>query len=339
MQVRVTGLRMRASPSTSADIIRSLDRGEVVRLRGGAPVSADGYAWQEVIDLDSRIGWVAMGDEAQPWLATVPADPATSSLLLRLERACDAVELDTFDWRPAEVALSADGRFVFLGVVVRELSPSGFAQVRRDALELGLLQTSATYDLERRPDAPEGPGHGACVNRFTLGDGPDKIVVKAANWQGDEEEALYLLPSPERKALDALALHLLDAGAWLGPSGWSDPASRYVSGSYRFAIIANDGPTPSYVDAPPVAGAPWPFAGPIERFGEPVGAERCGYLDLGQAFETLRVMRQLGVHALANEAEAAPLTLDKFGSGNFTTDAGWFSFWLTPRSPDGYPGC
>jgi hypothetical protein len=42
---------------------------------------------------------------------------------------------------------------------------------------------------------------------------------------------------------------------------------------------------------------------------------------------------------LANEADSAPLTLDRFGSGNFMTEAGWFSFWLTPRSPDGYPGC
>ena len=59
-----------------------------------------------------------------------------------------------------------------------------------------------------------------------------------------------------------------------------------------------------------------------------------------EAFETLRLMRQWGVHPLANEVDPAPLlTVDRFGPGNFTTDAGWFSFWLTPRSPDGYPSC
>jgi hypothetical protein len=340
LQVSVDGLRIRAMASTSADIVRRLDRGEVVRVMSG-PVDADGYVWHEVVDLDSRIGWVAMGGGAQPWLAEVPADPATSPLLLRVERACDAVDLDAFNWRPADVTLSADGRFVLVSGVVRQLSPSGFAQVQRDVLQLAYLQASATYRLEPRPGAPDGPGHGACSNRFTLGEGTSTVVVTATNWQGDEEEALYHLPSPERQALDALALHLLDVEAWLGPSGWSDPAAhRYVSSSYRFSLTANAGAPPSYVDAPTVAGVPWPFGGPIEQFGEPVGAERCGYLDLGQAFETLRLMRQWGVHPLANEVDPAPLlTLDRFGYGNFTTDAGWFSFWLTPRSPDGFPGC
>jgi hypothetical protein len=340
MQVNVNGLRMRASPSTSADILRSLDRGEVVRLRGGAPVDADGYAWHEVVDLDSRIGWVAMGDGAQPWLTTVPSDPATSPLLLRVERACHAVDLDMFTWRPADVTLSADGRFVLVSGVVRQLSASGFAQVQRDVLQLPALQASATYRLTPRPDAPDPPGHGTCSNRFTLGEGTGKIVVTATNWQGDEEEATYFLPSPERKVLDALALDLMDVEAWLGPSGWSEPARRYVSSSYRFSLTANGSTPPDYLDAPPLAGVPWPFDGPIEQFGEPVGGERCGYLDLGQAFETLRLMRQWGVPALANEVDPAPLlTLDRFGSGNFTTDAGWFSFWLTPRSPDGHPSC
>lgn len=340
LQVSVDGLRMRATAGTSADIVRSLDSGEVVRVMSG-PVDADGFVWHEVVDLDSRIGWVAMGSGGQPWLEAVPAEPATSPLLLRVERACDVVELDMFDWRPADVTLSADGRFVLISGVVRQLSPAGFDQLQRDALQLPALQASAEYKLEPRPGAPDGPGHGTCSNRFTLGEGTSKVVVTATNWQGDEEEALYLLPAPERRALDALALHLLDVEAWLAPAGWSDPAARrYVSSSYRFALTANGSTPPSYVDAPPVAGVPWPFDGPIEQFGEPLGAARCGYLDLGQAFETLRLMRQWGVHPLANEVDPAPLlTLDRFGYGNFTTDAGWFSFWLTPRSPDGYPSC
>lgn len=341
MQVSVSGLRMRASPSIRADILRSLDRGEVVRLRGGAPVDADDYAWHEVVDLDSRVGWVAMGPGGESWFEPVPPDPPVSPLLLRFERACDALELDVFGWRPADVSLSADGRFVLISGMVRQLSPSGFAQVQRDALQLAFLQTSATYRPELRPGVPDGPGHGACLNRFTLGEGSSKIVVTATNWQGDDEEATYFVPSPERRALDALALHLMDVEAWLGPAGWSEPgARRYVSSSYRFSLFANDGMPPDYVNAPPVAGVPWPFDGPIEHYGERVGGERCGYLNLAQAFETLRLMRQWGVDPLANEVDSAPrLTLDRFGSGNFTTDAGWFSFWLTPRSPDGHPGC
>jgi hypothetical protein len=54
----------------------------------------------------------------------------------------------------------------------------------------------------------------------------------------------------------------------------------------------------------------------------------------------LRLMRSLGVDL--EEANVDPpreLALDGYGFGNFTTNAGWFGFWLTPRSPDGYPGC
>jgi hypothetical protein len=153
---------MRATASTGADVNRSFDRGEVVRVMSG-PVEADGYAWYEVVDLDSRVGWVAMGGGGQPWLATVPSDPTTSELLLRLERACHAVELGS-PVVPADVALSADGRFVLISGVVRQLNPSGFAQVQRDVLELPALEATGTYLLEPRPGAPEAPGHGTCAN-------------------------------------------------------------------------------------------------------------------------------------------------------------------------------
>jgi hypothetical protein len=89
-----------------------------------------------------------------------------------------------------------------------------------------------------------------------------------------------------------------------------------------------------------MTGVAWPFDGSIEQFGESVGQERCGYLDLAQAFETLRLMRARGVPSNAFGVDApSEQTLGGFGSGAFATDAGWFSFWLTPRSPDGYPAC
>jgi hypothetical protein len=110
-----------------------------------------------------------------------------------------------------------------------------------------------------------------------------------------------------------------------------------VSGSYLFWLESPSDP-PAGVDAPSVTGAAWPFEGPIEQFGNPVGQARCGHLDLGQAFEMLRLMRDLGVgtHAYGDDRQ---LSLDGVGAGAFATDAGWFSFWLTPRSPDGYPNC
>ncbi len=112
---------------------------------------------------------------------------------------------------------------------------------------------------------------------------------------GDEEEALYMVASPERRALDELALHLTDLEAWLGPAAWAEPVAKpYVGSSYLFWLTpAGDTPPPE-VDAPSVTGAAWPFDGPIDQFGDPVGEERCGHLDLGQAFETLRLMREHG---------------------------------------------
>jgi len=339
LQVSVDGLRMRATASTSADIVRRLDRGEVVRVLSG-PVDADGYVWHEVVDLDSRIGWVAMGSGGVPWLEAVPVEPATSQLLLRFERGCDAFEIGMTGF-PADVTLSADGRVVVWSSFVRQLSPSGLAQVQRDVLELPALDASATYNPELRPGVPDGPGHGACINRFTLGEGAERVVVSAINWQGDQEEATYYLPAPERRALDELAMHLADIEAWLGPSAWTEPlARRYISSSYQLWLYPQSGAPPSYVDAPSVSGAAWPFDGPIEQFGGIDPQQRCGYLDPGQAFETLRVMRERGVRAEAAGVDPPRvLSLDGFGYGNFSTEAGWFSFWLTPRSPDGYPSC
>lgn len=39
------------------------------------PVSADGYRWWHVRTEAGLIGWVAQGDEAQPWLEPLPTNP------------------------------------------------------------------------------------------------------------------------------------------------------------------------------------------------------------------------------------------------------------------------
>jgi hypothetical protein len=350
LQVSVEGLRMRATASNGADVVRTLDYGEVVRVMSG-PVEADGYAWYEVLDLDSRSGWVAMGGGGEPWLEVVPRDAATSELLLRFQRDGDVTprEQGGIPVWPPDLTLTADGRVVVWSgggsfgqgvdlLVVRHLSPSGLAQVQRDVLQLPALQASAAYVLEHRPGAPEAPGHGVGLHTFTLGEGTGRVDVTAVSWQY-EEEAAYWMPAPERQALDALAIHLLDVEAWLGPAAWSEPVARpYVSSSYLFWLSAPSD-TPPEGDYPSVTGAAWPFDGPIEQFGEPVGQARCGYVDLGQAFEMLRLMRQRGVPTYPFGVDAPHLSLDGFGSGNLATDAGWFNFWLTPRSPDGYPAC
>jgi hypothetical protein len=221
LQVTVDGLRMRAAASISADVIRTFDLDEVVRVVSG-PKEADGYAWYEVVDLDSRSGWVAMGDGGVPWLEPVPPDPATSQLLLRFRRdgAVTPRSLSDIPVWPPDLSLTADGR-VLLGwtsSLVRQLSPSGLAQMQRDVLDLPLLQRSADYDVEHLPDAPDvGPPHEVGFNTFTLGEGTVRTVVTAVAWLG-EEDGVYWVPSPERRVLEELAVHLLDIEAWLGPA-------------------------------------------------------------------------------------------------------------------------
>jgi hypothetical protein len=264
-QVSVDGLRIRATASTSADIVRSLDRGEVVRAMSG-PVEADGYAWYEVVDLDSRSGWVAIGDGTAPWLEAVPADPAQSDLLLRFQRdgAVTPRMFSDIPVFPPDLTLTADGRVVlgWTSNVVRQLSPSGLAQVQRDVLDLPLLHESADYDVEHLPGAPDGPGYEVGFNTFTLGEGTARVVVTAVAWLG-QEDGVYWVPSTERRVLEELAIHLLDVESWLGAAAWSEPIARpYVSSSYLFWLEPpNDAPPPPDVDAPSVTGAAWPFDG------------------------------------------------------------------------------
>jgi hypothetical protein len=345
MQVTVDALRMRAAANTSADVIRTFDLGEVVRVVSG-PIEADGFAWYEVVDLDSRSGWSAMGDGGAPWLEPVPRDPATSELLLRYQRDCDVsprTDGGGIPVWPPDLSLTADGRVVWnwsSPLVIRQLSPSGLAQIQNDVLDLPVLQESADYLLERLPNTPDPLGHGVCISTFKLGEGTGQVVVTAVAWQG-AEEGVYWVPSPERRVLDELAIHLSGAEVWLGAAAWSEPVARgYASGSYLFWLEPPSNAFEEGVDAPLVTGAAWPFDGPIEQFGEPAGQARCGYLDLGQAFETLRLMRERGVPTqIVGTTSPRQLSLDSVGYGTFATRAGWFSFWLTPRSPDGYPNC
>jgi hypothetical protein len=340
-QVTVDRLRLRAAASTGAEIVRVLERGEVVRVVSG-PVEGDGYQWYEVLGLDSQVGWVATGDGAVVWLTPIPADPPVSELLLRFQRDGDVTprtqsEENVF---PPDLTVTADGQVVLgWNGVVRQLSDAGMAQIQSEVLELPALQVSAEYLLERLPGSPEPPGHGVAFSQFWLGEGPDQVQVGAVGWLA-EEEGVYWVASPERLALDQLAGNLMDIEAWLGPDAWSEPIGRrYVSDSYLFWLWPPADAPPSGEDVPDVSGTAWPFDGDIDEFGDLLGERRCGYLDVGQAFEMLRLMREQGIPTYPFGEGPPQLALDRFGSGNFGIDDAWFGFFLTPRGPDGYPSC
>jgi hypothetical protein len=333
VQVTVDGLRMRGSADAQAPVVAALENGEVVRVVAG-PATAGGYDWYEVIDLDSRRGWVASGDDAGAWLSSVGADPGNGEVLLAFDYWC---EMNPPIHQPA-LRLMDDGRIVVArhplgedGWRTWQLSGAGVDQVRRRVLEAPTLQHSGEYDHERRPDAPDPPGHGMCVYRFVRGGGADQVVVSSTMWFGDEEEAAYYVPSPERRELDGLARDLQDLESWLGADAWTEPLPRrYIASTFLLASAAQEGEP--WQSLPSSGATDWPFDVTIEQFGEPLddlGRVRCGSLDLGQAFETMRLLRELGVEA----------RIDGLWSFGLTHRDGWTDFLLSPRSPDGAPNC
>jgi hypothetical protein len=333
VQVTVDVLRLRQGANAQAPVVAALENGEVVRVVAG-PATAGGYDWYEVIDLDSRRGWVASGNDDGPWLASVSGDPADDGLLLAFDYWC---EMNPPIHQPS-LRLMDDGRIVVArhplgedGWRTQQLSPAGLDEVRRRVLAAPTLQHSGEYYHERLPDTPDPPGHGGCVYGFVVATGADQVVVSSAMWFGDEEEAAYYLPSPERRELDSLANDLRDLESWLGAEAWAEPSPRrYIASTFLLTSAAQEGEP--WQSLPSSGATDWPFAGTIEQFGEPLadhGRARCGSLDLGQAFETVRLLRELGVE----------MRIDGLWSFGLTHPDGWTDFLLSPRSPDGAPNC
>lgn len=76
LQALVDGIRVRVSPTTTADPIAALSRGQVLWATGRAE-RHDGFAWVEIKQEPSdRLGWVAAaGPDGDPWLAIVHDGP------------------------------------------------------------------------------------------------------------------------------------------------------------------------------------------------------------------------------------------------------------------------
>ena len=71
LRVMVNGLRMRASPGATGELVDTLNAGETLGAIGGEPVEADGNVWYEVRQGPTqRTGWVSSGD-ARDWLTIV----------------------------------------------------------------------------------------------------------------------------------------------------------------------------------------------------------------------------------------------------------------------------
>lgn len=254
-----------------------------------------------------------------------PTDPA--SLLPTATVMADG----TVIWRPFDPMTD------FTGFVTRKLTPAGLEELRQHIFADGLLDADAAYELEPLPGA-QPPGRGVAVHVFTVGGAADEVVVTSVGWLGDEEEATYYQPAPEREALDALAQRMRDPESLVGESAWEAPASAYRAPDYQLVLYpARD--VPPYGN-PDIAEVPIGFAGPVDEFGAQAGdprppLARCGVVSQEEAAEIVEALTALGV------AETNSVAMDRatFASLDWAEGSGIVDLYLLPRMPDGYPEC
>lgn len=269
------------------------------------------------------------------------ADPG--DMMLRLTEVCDVYGPVT---RPT-LTVTSDGRAVWLaeasaaepqGYLVRRLTADGLAELRSRVEATGLLDTSARYVPEPLPDV-EVPGQGACSRRFEyVADAVDEaVVVNAVQWFGDDFEAEYFQPSPERKELDALAGELNGIESWLGRNAWDEtPAAAYRAG--RFLVVAAVAEDPFTTEgAPDVDEVSWPFDEPPDAFGEPAGdsepQQRCAVADAAAVERLADELAARGLEQFEDIAPGAGVTLP------WASHDASVNLLIYPQLPDGAPGC
>lgn len=273
--------------------------------------------------------------------ATTGSPAAADGLVLRVSSAGGGPTspADVVPW----VTLMADGTLIWQPIppqaeiprlVTRTLSEQGMADLRARIFSSGLLDASASHELEPQPGA-EPPGRGVGVYTFTAGDGDEQVVVTSVQWLGDEDESTYYQPAPQRRELDALAFQLRDPESMLESDAWAGPAEPFEATDYQLALTPErDVPPYGTADA---AEVPLPLEGPLDEFGEESGdprppVMRCGVVTTDEAAQIVTALGALGFEQIGMD-RATTASLD-WAEGNGRTD-----LFLIPRMPDGYPGC
>lgn len=277
--------------------------------------------------------------------SAVPTDPATSGDALLLRVVTLGGPIDPFSMLPA-VTVTADGMVIWrpvsttdlAGYLARRLTGEGLAELRQILFGDGLLDADANHQLEPLPDV-EPPGRGATEHTFTVGEGADRIVVTSVGWLGDEEEATYYQPDPERRALDELASQLRDPESLLGEDAWDGPATAYAADEYLLVLTAYRD-VPSYGN-PDISEVPIPIDGAPDEFGDAYGASveppnaRCGVLDRDEAAAIVDALTRLGV----DEENSVGMDRGTAASLDWAEGSGTVNLYLMPRMPGDYPGC
>ena len=233
---------------------------------------------------------------------TPSGDPAVGTLVLRLDSSID------FSGLSHVVTVEADGRIITTDdreaanpFVERRLTAAGI-QLLRDELDgTGLTDTSANYAPVAKPGV-EPPGRGAVVHTLKVGLAAGGTAV--ISWVGvADDEDLYYEPSPEREALDRLAVRLNPfADQWLPANAWADAtAAPYVPARYHMLIekvewggALDELPVESSVVA-------WPLEASIDDFGEAMESPalgldtaRCGVISADEATAVVAALEAAG---------------------------------------------
>jgi hypothetical protein len=241
------------------------------------------------------------------------------------------------------VTILGDGRVIWYRLnedesstlSVRQLNGRGLTQVVDAVTTTDLFDADGTYRLVRRPGTPEPPGHGLCTWDFAWSGGDAPVRVSSTMWLGDEEEAAYYEPAPERLALHDLAINVQDPEAWIDASGWADPEAAPFAPLTYLVLVTSTVAEAATLDAPDVDAVTWPFEDGPDTFGEPTGEEqqRCGIADAA-AIETL-----------ANELAAAGLEQFEHITGGPNVTLPWAArgaavdVLIYPQRPDREPPC
>ena len=218
---------------------------------------------------------------------------------------------------------------------VRRLNAEGLAQVTEAVTGTELFEANGVYDLVRRPDTADPPGHGLCRWVFDWAGDEGAVRVESTMWLGDDEESTYYEPAPERLALHELALNVQDPEAWIDSAGWDDPAAVPFS-PLTYLVVA--GPTvPEIVTegAPDVDDVTWPFEQGPDDFGEPVdeAGRRCGIADAAAIDELAAQLAAAGVEQFDGVPNGSAVVLP-WASRDAALDV-----FIYPQRPNGEPPC
>ena len=216
--------------------------------------------------------------------ATEP--PTGGRLLLRLttcDDTCGPVAGTTIlddgriIWEPAEGQIF-EGRLTAAGL-----------EAVIDAIEaVPALGADGSYVATLRPGAQPIP-HGVASHRFDVAGATGPVVVNA--WDPDslaDQLDAWDIP-PEMGTLDDLATRLADPVSWLGADAFEAEAGPYSPD--RYVVVVDLFPDAGDLDEFPadVDEIEWPFGGPIEAAGDPIGPgedglpPRCLILDAADA--------------------------------------------------------